>query len=278
MRTRLSTTLALALAALALGRPSLVLAQPAPAPAPAAAPAAQAAPAGGALQVANLPPDSVLVRVKLVAAKPPKVTPPRTGWDPACPRSAHLQDVDLVVGKNGGLGNVLVHVSRGAPSSRGPDVELGQVDCNFRPRVLPVTAGASIRITNTDPANHQVHAYSGTRTLMNDVHPADAPPMAKSFPDEKGNVLRFKCDLHPWATAFVHVLDNPFAAVTNDRGEAVIPDLPPGTYTLTAWHERLGVKTLDLVTEPDRATEVSFTFDAAEPAKPGTPPARRPTP
>ena len=55
--------------------------------------------------------------------------------------------------------------------------------------------------------------------------------------------MKFKCDVHPWMTGYVAVTDHPFFAVTGDDGSFTIPNVPAGTYTIEAWHERFGTPT-----------------------------------
>ena len=52
-------------------------------------------------------------------------------------------------------------------------------------------------------------------------------------------MVRFKCDVHPWMAAYVGVVAHPYFAVTDAYGAFDIKGLPPGTYTLEAWHETL---------------------------------------
>ncbi len=73
----------------------------------------------------------------------------------------------------------------------------------------------------------------------------------------------FKCDVHGWMNAYAGVLDHPYFAVTGEDGTFEIKNLPPGTYKLTAWHEKLGTQTADITLAAKDEKENNFTFKAA---------------
>jgi hypothetical protein len=75
-------------------------------------------------------------------------------------------------------------------------------------------------------------------------------------------MVRFKCDVHAWMAAYVGVMTHPYFAVSDDAGRFTIPDLPPGQYTLEAWHEKFGRRT-GTVTVTERQTQTAdFSFTA----------------
>ena len=77
-------------------------------------------------------------------------------------------------------------------------------------------------------------------------------------------VVPFKCDVHGWMNAYAGVLDHPYFAVTKRRRHVQHPNLPPGTYTLAAWHEKLGTQTLRVtVAAKETKADANFTFKAA---------------
>jgi uncharacterized protein (DUF2141 family) len=75
-------------------------------------------------------------------------------------------------------------------------------------------------------------------------------------------MVRFKCDVHGWMQAFVGVMDNPYFAVTHDGGKFELKGLPAGTYTIEAWHEKLGTQTQKVTVGEKQAAETTFTFKA----------------
>jgi plastocyanin len=194
---------------------------------------------------------------------PPEMTLHRRDADPFCGRQ-QMKDEEVVVGPNGGLKNVLVRITDGISGNYEPpmtNATLDQTECMFRPRVQAIFTGQSLLIRNSDQTLHNVHGYKGASTLFNQAEVPGLPPMAKKFNDA-GDILKFKCDVHPWMTAYVAISNHPFFAVTGDDGSFQIARVPGGKYTLEAWHERLGTKSSNITVEADQPTDVKFVFDA----------------
>ena len=81
-----------------------------------------------------------------------------------------------------------------------------------------------------------------------------------TFDDPEEAPVRFKCQVHPWMTAYVGVFDHPYFAVSGDTGAFSIKNLPAGTYTLAAWHERYGEKTTEVQVADGQAVAAEFAF------------------
>ena len=92
---------------------------------------------------------------------------------------------------------------------------------------------------NGDPFIHNIRSLSRKNRPFNIAQPADSPDREKTFESAEGPIT-IKCDFHPWMTAHFWVMEHPFFAVTDEKGVFSIPDLPPGDYTLSAWHEVFG--------------------------------------
>lgn len=184
--------------------------------------------------------------------------------DPFCSRHP-LKDEDVLVDASGGLANVWVHVVKGANGSYPPPAAPAVVDqsaCMYRPRVQGIVAGQSLEIRNSDQTLHNVHTYRGASTVFNQAQIPGMAPMSKKV-GEAGQVIKFRCDVHNWMTGYVGVSANPFFAVSGADGGFTIDKLPPGSYTLEAWHERLGTRTADVVVAEE--TPAKATFDFAPP-------------
>jgi plastocyanin len=227
----------------------------APAPAPvAAAPVAAAPPKAGPATRKGV--------VKL-AGPAPEMAFTKRDADPFCARTP-MKEEEVVVAADGGLKNVVVRITKGIDGNYEPPMTnavLDQTACMYRPRVLGIMAGQSLLVRNNDQTLHNVHTYKGASTLFNMAEVPGLPPIAKTF-KEAGDILKFKCDVHPWMTAYVAVSNNPFFAVTGADGSFVIPKVPAGTYTFEAWHERFGTKTAEVKVLADQATTVAFSFEA----------------
>ena len=164
---------------------------------------------------------------------------------------------------NGALENVFVYVKDGlgdywfdVPNE---PVKLDQHACRYQPHVLGIRAGQKLAISNSDDTLHNVHALaSANREFNKGQH-------VKNMVDEKvftkpEVMVHFKCDVHNWMHAFVGVLNHPYFAVTHDGGKFELKDLPAGTYTVEAWHEKLGTQTQTVTLGEKDSKELNFTF------------------
>jgi len=168
------------------------------------------------------------------------------------------------VSPGGGLKNVFVRLTKGVTGSYPvPSTPAGidQTDCMFRPRVQGIMAGQPLTVRNSDQTLHNVHTYKGASTIFNQAEIPGLPPMVKKF-DGPSSIVKFKCDVHPWMTGFVGVTDHPFFAVTGDDGSFTIANVPAGTYTIEAWHERFGSATSDVTVSKDKPAAVDLTLVA----------------
>jgi hypothetical protein len=222
-----------------------------PEAAAAAEPAPEALTGGGTVRGA--------VSFKGVPPTPAPVTP---SPDPACDGMA-LTDQPVQV-KDGKLRNVLVRVRGLLPSASGakPAV-VDQVQCTYLPRVQGVVAGQPILIKNSDGTLHNARALGGTKSIFNVAQPPHGKPVQRGLP-AGFEVVRLKCDIHPWMVAWVVVNSNPYFATTGADGSFSIEHLPAGTYTLEAWHETLGTRTAEITVKEGETTSASFEFSAAD--------------
>jgi plastocyanin len=183
--------------------------------------------------------------------------------DPFCAKQGARKDEEVAVSGDGGLKNVVVRIAKGVknapPAPESPAV-LDQSGCVYTPRVLAVHAGQDVHIKNSDQTLHNVHTYKGPATLFNQAQPQGMGPLKKKF--TTGDVVKFKCDVHPWMTAYVVVTDNPYFQVTGDNGSFEIKDVPPGKYTVEAWHERFGTQTKQVTVAEGKPVELKLEFAA----------------
>ena len=171
------------------------------------------------------------------------------------------KDNPIVLVANGKLANVWVHVIKGAPNVAPPAAAavVSQRDCMYTPRVTTAVVGQKIVTRNDDPILHNVHAYLHDSTLFNKGMPNEkAAPI--EYTTAQLGVIKLKCDVHPWMRGYVGVSPNSFQDVTGSDGLFRISHLAPGRYTVEAWHEKFGAKTIE-VTVPGR---VLFTYDGTE--------------
>ncbi len=182
--------------------------------------------------------------------------------DPAC-EGMESTDQSVRV-KNGRLENALVRVRgevKGQPSTPTQPAVIDQHQCTYHPRVQGAVAGQPMVIKNSDGTLHNVRGYSGAKSVFNVAQPPMAKAMERPLPADV-EVIRLKCDIHSWMTAWVVVNPNPYFATTNAEGSFDIEEVPVGTYTLEAWHEVLGTKTAQVTVKEGQQSTVAFEFSA----------------
>jgi hypothetical protein len=168
---------------------------------------------------------------------------------------------------DGGLANVLVYVGDGIGKQDFPipeePVELVQSQCMFKPRVSGVMVGQELTLRNSDSTLHNQHARPTVNRGFNLALPSPGMRNTKHF-DHEEIVIPISCAIHGWERAYVGVFSHPYFAVTDREGRFSINDLPPGTYTISTWHEKLGTLKQSITVGSKDATEISFTYESSE--------------
>jgi plastocyanin len=227
--------------------------------APAAAPGAPAT-----IDTANA--GSVTGKVTF-AGTPPAPTPIKLSSDPYCQKAnPGLATETEVVGKDGAVENVFIYVKDGLGNQTFPapsqPVTLDQKGCHYTPHVLGIQVGQPLQIINSDDTLHNIHGLPKANREFNQGQPIQGMKMTHTF-STKEVMIPFKCDVHGWMNAWIGVLDHPFYAVTTADGTFSLKGLPPGTYTIEAWHEKLGTQTQTITVGAKETKDVAFTFKAA---------------
>jgi plastocyanin len=161
----------------------------------------------------------------------------------------------VVVGANKGLANAVVSVpgAKGAPKA--VKVTVDQHGCKFVPHVTAMTPG-ELELKNSDDILHNIHTYSTANPSINKAQPKFKKVMTEKF--EKPEFIKLTCDVHSWMLGWVAVMPNPFFGVTDGSGNAKIENVPPGKYTVEAWHETLGKQTKEVEVKAGQATKVAI--------------------
>jgi plastocyanin len=196
----------------------------------------------------------------------PKLPPLAMNADPACAKkhSGPVANEMLVLGSGNTMGNIMVWVSKGLPSGKTwpapkTPVTLDQQGCQYVPHVMGIMVGQPYRILNSDGVLHNVHTLPKVNPSFNKGMPPTLKEATTVFqkPEE---VFQIKCDVHPWMSAYVAVFTHPFFSVTGTDGKFNISGLDPGTYELTAWHERLGTQTATITVGANETKSQNFKF------------------
>jgi plastocyanin len=178
----------------------------------------------------------------------PNLKPIEMNADPNCAKMhATPQPSDiLVLGPGNTMANIFVHVVGGLPAGKTypaptTPVTMDQKGCHYDPHVFVIQVGQPFRILNSDGILHNVHALPHVNSPFNMAMPASRKEATTKFDKDEG-IFQIKCDVHPWMSAWAAVLTHPYYAVTGKDGKFSIPNLPPGTYEIEAWHEKLGTQ------------------------------------
>ncbi|MCL4523443.1 MAG: hypothetical protein M1453_12970 [Acidobacteria bacterium] len=196
----------------------------------------------------------------------PKAQRIRMDAEPTCAKT-HTTPVmteDYVVGDKGGLGNVVVYVKDGLGNrtfdTPKEPVVLDQNGCIYVPHVIAVQVNQPVEIINSDPTTHNVHPVPTNNKEWNKSQPPKAENIVESFAREE-IAIPVKCNVHPWMKSYIAVLKHPYFKVTGKDGAFEIKNLPPGDYTLVAWHGVLGTSAEQKVTiGPKESKAIEFTF------------------
>jgi hypothetical protein len=199
--------------------------------------------------------------------QPPKYPPLSMDADAVC-ASKHKSPVyPQAVVKNGNntLRNVFVYVKTGLEGKTFavPDqpVVLDQNGCMYVPHVIGIQARQNMKVVTSDNTTHNIHPMPNVNPGWNVSQPPGADPIVKAFPRPEVSIP-VKCNQHPWMKAYIHVLNHPFFAVTNDDGTFEIKNLPPGNYEIEAVQEDLGAQTQKVTVAAKSPATADFSYNA----------------
>jgi len=184
--------------------------------------------------------------------------------DPSCAKQhpAPVLAQEVMTDSKGDLENVVVFVSEGlgdrtfdAPTQ---PVVVEQKGCLYTPHVLAVRANQPLHVVNDDPTSHNMHPTPANNREWNKAEPPGTS-LDESFAREE-IAIPVKCNVHPWMHGYVAVFKHPYFAVTGKDGSFDLSSLPPGTYTIKAWHEKLGTSTQTITISANETKEINFVF------------------
>jgi hypothetical protein len=138
-----------------------------------------------------------------------------------------------------------------------------QKNCMYTPHVLAMDTGETFKVQTSDQTAHNIHPNPNPMTgniPWNQSQPPGAPPVEKSW--KAPEFIEVKCNIHPWMHGTFAVLKNSHYALSADDGGFKLPNLPPGKYTITAWHESYGDQSQDVAIAGSETKTVNFSFKA----------------
>jgi len=185
--------------------------------------------------------------------------------DPNCVQRHAPKDTDESVVTKGahGLANVVVYVSVGAPDEgQVPTqaVTVEQKGCRYVPHVVVLHTGQEVKVVNNDQTLHNVHPMARENRQWNKSQPPGSAPISERF--DNPEFIPVKCNVHPWMRAYFAVIKTSHFDLTKNDGAFSLPNLPPGKYTITAWHEEYGIQNADVTISGNETKQLSFTFKA----------------
>ena len=175
--------------------------------------------------------------VKYDGAPPAKKSVEVTKDKDVCGLHPHFEE-ELIVDPSGGIANAVVIVKGAKGDAKPTEVTFDQKGCDYVPHVLAFPAGSTVKITNSDGILHNIHTYSTANPSFNMAQPKFKKVISQKV--EKPETIKVTCDAHGWMRGWWFATDTPYFAVTDDKGNFTIKDVPAGNYTVEVWQEKLG--------------------------------------
>ena len=212
---------------------------------------------------------SVVGAVTFQGSPPPGKTIDMSA-SPACAQANPKPELVPVVvsGENGALADVVVYVKDGLGNYRfdvpAETAVLQQKNCMYEPHVVALMTSQPFEVQNNDPTMHNVHPMPKHNRQWSNSQPAGSAALHETFAHAEF-AMPVLCNVHPWMRALVFVFDHPYYSVTARDGNFALKNLPPGTYTIEAWHETLGVQDQAVTIAPHESKTIVFTFRSDNP-------------
>jgi plastocyanin len=198
----------------------------------------------------------------------PKNAAIKMNADPKCVsfnKTPQFQETYEVGSDGKSLANVFVYVKDGLGNyvydTPTEPVKIDQQACRYHPHVFGIRVNQPLQIVNSDDTLHNIHALPKGNAEFNTGQPIQGMTTTHTFSKQE-IMVPFKCDVHGWMNAYVGVVDHPYFAVTDKDGKFELKTLPPGTYTIEAWHEKMGTQEQKITIGEKETKDIAFTFKA----------------
>jgi plastocyanin len=195
---------------------------------------------------------------------PARMKPIDMSKEPSCAKMYTTPQLveTVVTGSGNSLENVVVYISAGAPDDTAPSTAavFTQKGCRYIPHVLAFQVNQELRIVNDDQTSHNIHPLPKLNREWNKSQPPGTPPIVEKY--DKAEIFPVKCNVHPWMHGTFAVMKNSHYAVTGDGGSFSLANLPPGKYTVTAYHESYGEQSQEVTLSGTETKTINFVFKA----------------
>ena len=201
---------------------------------------------------------------------PPHQKPIDMSKEPNCAKAHASNPVTtetVIVGPKGGLKWVVVYISEGLDAGTASQVPPAkptwdQKGCQYIPHVMSLDVNQHFEVSNSDPHSHNIHPLpkpNGPNHEWNRSQPPGTPPFDQVWAGEE-IAIPVKCNIHPWMRGYIAVFKHPFFAVTGKDGSFELKNLPPGNYTVTIWHGKLGTQSQQVTIAAGQPAKLDFAF------------------
>src|ERR1700688_1521002 len=195
---------------------------------------------------------------------PAKVRAIDMSMEPSCAKqyAKPVAAENVVTGPGNALENVVVYISAGAPDEPPPaePAVLTQRGCRYSPHILAFQVNQDFEIVNEDQTSHNIHPLPASNREWNKLQPPGAAPIEDKY--ARPEFIPVKCNIHPWMKGTLAVMKNSHYAITAGDGEFKLPNLSPGSYTITAWHESYGEQSQEVMVRGSESKPLNFVFKA----------------
>jgi plastocyanin len=196
---------------------------------------------------------------------PAKQKPIDMSKEPSCAKqhATPITTETVVTGPGNTLENVVVYISAGAADDAAPPsqpVTITQKGCQYLPHVVAMLVNQELKVVNDDQTSHNIHPLAKVNHEWNKSQPPGTPPFSEKF--DKPEFIAVKCNVHPWMHGTFAVLKTKHYTISGENGGFTLPNLPPGKYTVTAWHESYGEQSQEVTIAGSETKTISFVFKA----------------
>ena len=191
----------------------------------------------------------------MFSGKIEQLKPYKTGkYKKAC--GSDIPNESMLIDNKGVRNSVISLHGKKLKKERG-EYKLDQKQCQYEPHVIAIPVNSELKIHTSDPINHNIHTYSFENDPINIMFLPGQDAYSQEM--EEAEIIKVECDLHNWMRAWIVVTPNAYSTVSDSDGSFEIPDVPPGKYELTAWHETLGSITKSITVRND-GLNINFDF------------------